>query len=154
MNYRKRWLGGGAALALSVLVVPLASAQQWSAEQREVWAFIEDCNAQFVAKNEAGVLDCFHDDFSGWRYGDTVPRTKQTIAEFLPIDLEGESLALDLRPISIRVFGNFAIAHYFLSEASRNASGEVERQQMIWTDVLLKQGNRWYWVADHGGNID
>lgn len=153
MKHRRLGFVASVALAATVLARP-APAQELSAAQQEVWAFIETCNEHFAAGDETAVLDCFHDDFSGWRYGDTVPRNKRSVAKFLPVDLEGETLAYDLRPISIRVFGDFAVVHYFLSEAIRNPGGEVVRQKMIWTDVLLKQGNRWRWVADHGGNID
>jgi len=151
MNVRQTHL----ALALAAtFLAPLASAQEWSREQQEVWQFIVTCNEHFASRDEAAILECFHDDFSGWRYGDTVPRSKQSIAKFLPFDLEEESLAYDLRPISIRVFGDFAIVHYSLVAASRGSSGEVVRQKMIWTDIMLKERGRWRWVADHGGDID
>ena len=85
-------------------------AQEWSEEQLEVWAFIEECNEHFAAGDVERVLDCFHDDFSGWRYGDTVPRNKSSVEAFLPLDLAAETLAYDLRPISIVVFGDFGRA--------------------------------------------
>jgi len=131
-----------------------AEAQEWSAAQQEVWSFILSCNEHYVAKDETAILACFHEDFSGWQYGDTVPRSKASIAKFLPVDLEGETLAYDLRPISIRVFGDFAVVHYSLTQALRMPDGEVVRERMIWTDIMLKQGNRWRWVADHGGTIE
>ena len=138
----------------ALFISQLANAQEWSAAQREVWSFIQTCNEHYVAKDEAAILDCFHEDFSGWLYGDTVPRNKSSIAKFLATDLEGETLAYDLRPISIRVFGDFAIAHYSLTQALRMPDGELVREEMIWTDIMLKQGNRWRWVADHGGVIE
>ena len=153
MTVRMMCVAAIAVLATNVVTMR-ASTQELSPAQREVWQFIEACNEQFAAGNEAGILDCFHDDFSGWRYGDTVPRNKRSIAKFLPFDLESKILASDLRPISIRVFGDFAIVHYSLVEASRNPNGEIESTKMIWTDILLKQNNRWRWVADHGGTVD
>jgi len=153
MKSRSLFLAAGLACAMTGLVRP-ALAQEWSAEQREVWSFLLTCNEHYVARDLDKILDCFHDDFSGWRYGDRVPRNKESIAKFLPINLEGESLATDLRPISIRVFGNFAIAHYYLTEATRMPDGEVVRDKAIWTDIMLKEGNRWRWVADHGGPIE
>jgi len=153
MRCREIILGTAAAIMLGALTAP-ASAQELSREQQEVWDFIVACNDNFIAGNQSRILDCFHEDFSGWRYGDQVPRNKRSIEKFLPFDLQDDILAADLRPISIRVFGNFAIAHYFLAEVTESASGEAVRGNMIWTDILLKEGNRWYWVADHGGPID
>ena len=153
MKARKAFSVLGIAIAASTLAMP-AFAQQLSREQQEVWDFILDCNDNFVAGDEAAILDCFHEDFSGWRYGDQVPRNKRSVEKFLPFDLQDDILAADLRPISIRVFGNLAIAHYCLAEATEDSSGGVVRSHMIWTDILLKEGNRWYWVADHGGPIE
>ena len=131
-----------------------AIAQQWSDEQLEVWAFIQQCNEYFAAGDVERVLGCFHDDFSGWQYGDTVPRNKESIAAFLPLDLAAETLAYDLRPISIVVFGDFAVVHYASVSATQGADGEEVRQRMIWTDVMLRERGRWHWVADHGGAVD
>ena len=142
------------ALAVTAAVLaPSAFAQELSREQQEVWQFIQTCNEHFANRDEAAILDCFHDDFSGWLYGDTVPRSKQSITKFLPFDLETENLAYDLRPISIRVFGDFAIVHYSLVAASRGSNGEVVWENMIWTDVMLKERGRWQWVGDHGGTV-
>ena len=152
-NQRALHLSVGLALA-AVVVSPHASAQELSPTQSEVWQFIIDCDEHFMNENAEGILNCFHDDFSGWLYGDTVPRTKSSVQKFLPVDFEStEPMASDLRPISIRVFGNFAVAHYFLAWAYRDADGEVVRERMIWTDVLLRENGRWSWIADHGGVV-
>ena len=139
---------------VTLLVSPQMYAQELSPAQREVWQFIEACNVQYANENTEGILNCFHDDFSGWLYGDTVPRTKSSIEKFLPLDIEStEPLAFDLRPISIRVFGDFAVAHYFSASAYRDVDGEIVRERRIWTDVLLRENGSWSWVADHGGVV-
>ena len=138
----------------TVLTSSEMSGQELSPAQRELWQAVETCVDNFVNENLEGVLDCLHDDFSGWEYGDTVPRTKSTFAKFSPLDFEStEILALELRPISIRVFGDFAVAHYSSVSAIRGADGKIVRERARWTDVLIRENGRWLWVADHGGVV-
>ena len=140
---------------LSILCLSSASlAQDLSPEQAEVWQFINECNERYFNEDEAGILDCYHNDFIGWRYGDPVPRTKDTLRSFLPSELETtEPVAYDLRPIAIRVFGDVAIIHYSIKWREELADGSLGTTDMIWTDTALREGNRWRWIGDHGGAI-
>lgn len=65
-----------------IIASPQVPAQDLSAAQSEVWQFIEACNVHYSSEDLEGVLGCFHEDFSGWRYEDTVPRSKTSIANF------------------------------------------------------------------------
>jgi len=140
---------------LAITAPSVLSAQELSAAQREVWQFIEECNQRYFEEDPNGVLSCYHDDFAGWQYGDAVPRTKDSVRKLLASEFEAsEPVAYDLRPIAIRVFGSFAVAHYSAEWVQKNSAGEVMTLQMIWTDILLKEGNRWSWVGDHGGTVE
>jgi ketosteroid isomerase-like protein len=131
------------------------AAQEWSAAQREVWEAIEECNRRYVEEDSTGILACYHDDFVGWRYGDPVPRTKDSIRTLLPAELEAaETIASDLRPIAIRVRGDVAVAHYAIRWVEKDAKGEMATLRMIWTDTLLRENGRWRWLADHGGTVE
>ena len=136
------------------LTSPQAFAQEFSDEQMEIVEAIEDCNDAFLDEDLDDILDCFHDDFSGWAYGENVPRNKTTAEKYVPLDIEqNEPLQYDFRPISIRVHGDFAIAHYFLLWTYRGADGEVVTENNIWTDILLKEDGDWSWIGDHGGPV-
>jgi ketosteroid isomerase-like protein len=113
-----------------------------------------ECNEAFDDEDVDDVLDCYHDDFTGWLYGDNVPRTKAASEIFIPtyFDLE-EPLAYELRPISIWVEGDFAFAHYFLRLTYRDANGQVVDERQNWTDILLREDGDWFWVGDHGGVV-
>ena len=139
---------------VTLLVSPQIYAQELSPAQRELWQALEACVDNFVNEDLEGVLDCIHYDFSGWQYGDAVPRNKDYFEKFSPLDFEStEVLAHELRPISIRVFGDFAVAHYSSVSAIRGADGEIVRERARWTDVLIRENGRWRWVADHGGVV-
>ena len=57
-----------------------------------------------------------------------------------------------LRPIDIKVHGDFAVVHYFYVEVLVDADGEETTEKGRWTDVLMKQNGKWVWIADHGGS--
>ncbi len=141
-----------AVAALLVALPSVVRAGEWSAEQKEVWEAIETCASHFEAKDEEAVLDCIHDDFSGCLYSQPVPRSK---ASFEKVGLyfmkTRDIVASDLRPIDIMVYGNFAIAHYFFVEVSKDQNGKESTEQGRWTDILIKEDGKWRWIADHGG---
>jgi ketosteroid isomerase-like protein len=146
-------LAAVAALLFS-LVSTRTAAQQWSAEEQEVWQAIEDCHARWRQKDMQGVEDCFHDDFVGWRSEDLVPRTKNTHRIFGPVQMEsGTLVAVEIRPVAMGIFGNVAIAHYSLHGIFRSNEGVDTIYQERWTDVLMKEGGQWRCIGDAGGQV-
>lgn len=43
-------------------------------------------------------------------------------------------------------------AHYY-TQVVKNAEGKEENVEGRWTDILMKQGDRWVLIGDHGGRI-
>ena len=142
-----------AVVAVGVLWPATVVGQELSPEQQEVWQFVEGCQEALAAGSEAA-FDCFHEDFLGWAYLDLVPRTKEAERKFSRLRFETtEVRGYDLTPIGIRVHGDFAIAHYYLQSVVRGQDGQDVEQRVRWTDVLVKEDGRWYWIGDHGGPI-
>ena len=143
-----------AAVFMCGIVLVLAKAvsgQELSPEQAEVWEFIESCQERYGSE---AWFDCFHDDFSGWLYQDLVPRTKDGERKFSRILFQTtDTRVSEVRPISIRVHGNVAVAHYYLQSVVRGQDRQDFEERMRFTDVLMKTNGRWQWIADHGGPI-
>jgi ketosteroid isomerase-like protein len=59
--------------------------------------------------------------------------------------------AIELRPIEVRAYGNFAFAHYVVIIVEGQSDGSLRTYEERWTDILLKENDRWYWIGDHGG---
>ncbi len=141
-----------ASLAMIVVLPLSASAQTWSPEQQEVWRAVQGCWAHFANENLDAALACHHKDFSGWLYGEPVPRDLNTTRTMVPYFFETRNTrAYELRPIAIRVHGNVAVIHYFYTEIQQLADGSENIEQGRWTDIMLKQDGKWVWIADHGG---
>lgn len=141
-------------LLFSTLLVIAASgvlAQEWSAEQKEVWNNVETYWDLLAKGDIDGFLTYFHDDFSGWQNAAPLPDKKSDRVKMIKFfSASSESLYHDIRPVAITVHDNMAIVHYFYTDVS-SMDGEVEMMQGRWTDILVKDGDRWIMIGDHGG---
>jgi len=130
-----------------------ANAQQWSSEQKEVWAGIEKY-WEVSSKNDAnGFLSYFDESYIGWSYQSKVPQSKANTGKWIKHDFKKNSNVLyTLTPVSIWVKGDFAFANYFYAQIEKNKeSGKEESSSGKWTDILMKKGGKWVLIGDHGG---
>ncbi len=135
-----------------VLAFPVNTrAQEFFGAEREVWDFIERC----ADTDDFGEFRaCFHDDFSGWNYNESMPRgvgNLETIGRYM-FD-QADVRAIELRPIEVRAYGNFAFAHYVVIIVDGHPDGSLRTYEERWTDILIRENDRWYWIGDHGGPV-
>ena len=143
-------LGG---LCLCVLFSQEGRCQTWSAEQQEVWQTVESYWQCYAAGDAACFLTYLHDDFSGWTNTNAMPRDKGDMARYLPRGFETtETVLHDVTPVGITVHSNVAVVHYYYTRTFVDRSGAQHGDSGRWTDVLLRQGNRWVMIGDHGGS--
>lgn len=148
----KRCLASLVALGLCLGVPTAAQAQNWSPVEKEVLQAIETCLETVRSKNLEGFMACHHDDFLGWDNGMPGPRDKSFARGSTSLNFAaGDLVAWSIQPLGIRVHGNVAIVHYYGYYAEREKGGKETRTRYRWTDIMLKQGNKWVWIADHGG---
>jgi ketosteroid isomerase-like protein len=127
------------------------SAQEWSAAQQDVWKVVNNYWAVLAKGDVAGFLEYFHPDYLGWDDNSPLPSTKTDIQKWLQLEMAGSKiLAYDIKPVGIRVFGDFAFADYYYSFASE-MDGKKKMEEGRWTDILMKQGGKWLIVGDNGG---
>ena len=134
-------------------LIPAVLSQELSPEQQEVWQFIENCQDAIAAEDDQA-FDCFHDEFIGWFYPDLLPRTAEAQREFMAIQFDTTEIpAAYVTPIAVQVYGDFAIAHYFVRYVIRSQDGTDTEARDRFTDVLIKENGNWKWISDHGGPI-
>jgi ketosteroid isomerase-like protein len=140
-----------AFLALMVLLPISAPAQQWSAEQQEVWQAVVDCWAAYDAGNRAASEDCFHEDYSFWWAEDVLPFGKHVVREYHAnfTDLN-QTVMYDRRPAGIIVRGDCALVHWGVRGFTRDADGNqdewVERISMM----MIKKDGKWRYLGGGG----
>lgn len=137
-----------AALLSSLLLPSAAFAQDWSAEQQEVWEFELGCQ-----ESKEAWIDCFHEDYVAWAdlsLGVPFRKADNEAIGGRSWD-DNEQLFVHLKPVEITVRGDFAVALVVYTNTVRNrATGEVVTTTQAWTDICIKEDGRWYWIADHG----
>ncbi len=142
------------AVPLALVLMPwtVASAQEWSPAQREIWQVEQACWEHYTTKNLEAGMACFHDDYVGWSFDMPVPGNKADARAFWTRDFAAMDVVwYNLKPVSIKVYGTVAVVHYYFWMTTRSADGDDTTVTGRWTDVLMKQGNRWAWIADSGG---
>jgi ketosteroid isomerase-like protein len=142
------------SLALAFVVVSPVVAQEWSAEQKEVWAFEVAYWKAIAAPDAASALAMMHDSYRGWNYPSSVPGTKESAkASFAHFSTTTKNFLHFPTPIAILVQGNVAVVHYYIGFHGTNEKGEHESSQDRWTDTLIKEGGKWLLLGDHGGDV-
>lgn len=141
-------------LTVTVLLLMAVSlfAGEWSAEQKEVWKNVQTYNDLIVNGDVEGFLSYFHEDFSGWHYGSKIPQGLEARAKYIRhFAPQSKTLFSNLTPLSVKVYGDMAIVHYFYADLSKRGDEKEKMESGRWTDILKKQGAKWMLIADHGG---
>jgi len=126
-------------------------AQTWSPAEKEVLQAIDDCLRAYKEENLEAWMACAHDDFVGFRYGS--PNTWNNADLLKNVNWENEDLIeWWIKPLAIRIVGDVAIIHYYGYSLDRDKDGKETRSRSRWTDIMVKQGGKWVWIADHGGS--
>jgi len=142
-----------AILGFGLFSLGLLQAQDAGDESADVWATVE---AQWNAEEKGRkdwIDDLLTEDFAGWGKNSPAPRSKSSIAMWDRFsDQQGKMVAHELYPLSIIVHGDVAIAHYLYTSAYEESDGEVELSNGRFTDVLVRVGDGWQFIAWHGGD--
>lgn len=130
-----------------------ASAQSWSAEQQEVWKF-EEKQWQMARDKDLSWIDTMvHPNLSYWETGEAMPQNKTSLARWNKFNSASQTvLEQELFPISITITGNVAVAQYGYRVVRENHKKDRETVTGHYTDVLLKEGGSWRFIAWAGGD--
>jgi len=126
-------------------------AQEWSAEQLEVWKVISKVWEMEKAGDHSWA-DMLHDSYQSWPYESLIPMSKTATTRWLMAE-EGHFKILEqyLSPVGIVVVGDTAVVHYFHMTLTEWDDGERETSDGRATDVLTRTKDGWRivsWVGD------
>ncbi|OGP76196.1 MAG: hypothetical protein A2V86_03400 [Deltaproteobacteria bacterium RBG_16_49_23] len=112
-----------------------AFGQEWTAVQKEIWELEEARWKALTQRDLEGFVKYHHEDGAFWPYWSEEPLNLAKFKEFLsPI----EFYSAELKPISIKVFGNVAIVQYTCKYSTMG--GNVYSR---FTEVRMKQNGVW-----------
>jgi ketosteroid isomerase-like protein len=128
-------------------------AQEWSPAQKEVWKNVNDYWAVMAKGDLNGFLEYFHSDYVGWENGDVLPSTKEESRKWINYAYQGVKIPIyEIKPLAIKIYGDVAFVHYYYTTVKETQDGKKSTENGRWTDILLKQGNKWVLIGDHGGS--
>ena len=140
-------------LCITLLSTTQLFGQEWSEEQKEVWKNVETYWDLGVKEDLEGIMGYFHDDFIGWSNRRALPNNKASRRKSMSHSFETTTVLIqELQPVAINIHGNVAIVHYYYSELSKDVEGKENNASGRWTDILMKEGDKWLLIADHGGS--
>ena len=146
---RSLWLALPLAL---VLFASAASAQTWTAEQQELWK-LEDVQWKMSAEIDLTWIDkMVHPSISFWDNGEVAPQNKASLTRWNRYTT-GNSTVLEQEvfPISMTITGNVAVAQYRYKTARETYKKDKETVTGHYTDVFMKDGGQWKFIAWGGG---
>jgi hypothetical protein len=149
MKKRSALLG---ALSLAFLPV-LAAAQTWTAEQQEIWRLEEQQWQMSKDKDLTWIDKMVHPNISFWDVDQPGPQNKESLARWNRYTSAASTvLEHELFPISLTITGNLAVAQYRYAIVRENHKNERETATGRYTDVLIREGGRWLFIAWAGGD--
>jgi hypothetical protein len=136
-----------------MLLTTFASAQTWNAEQQEVWK-VEEQQWQMAKDKDLSWVDkMVHQNLTYWDVDQPAPQNKSSLVRWNRYNTSNATvLEQELFPISITITGNVAVAQYRYSIARENYKKERDTATGRYTDVLIKDGGRWLFLAWAGGD--
>jgi uncharacterized protein DUF4440 len=142
-----------AFLTSLVLAGSNLSAQSLNADQQEVWR-LEEQQWQMVKDKDPGWIDkMVHANVSYWDVDQPGPQIKASLVRWSRYGTANTTvLEQELFLNSITITGNIAVAQYRYSMARENYKKEREQVTGRYTDVLVKEGGRWLFIAWAGGD--
>ncbi len=131
----------------------VAAAQTWSPEQQEIWHFEEQQWKMSAEKDLTWMDKMVHANISYWDTEQPAPQNKASLARWQRFGNSNTTvLEQELFPIAITITGNIAVAQYRYSIVRENYKKERETATGRYTDILVKDGGRWMFLAWAGGD--
>jgi ketosteroid isomerase-like protein len=137
------------------LVFSTAFAQETRDDEADVLLTIERAWEANRKGDHDDFDDMLADNFMGWSKSSPAPRGKTSTSRWHRLNDEiGRLLRYELYPLWITVQDDTAVAHYLYSVAVKNKDGEIKMSNGRYSDVLMRSGDGWKFVAWHGGKDD
>ena len=134
---------------LSLLTTMGTAAQQWNADQLEVWDFEQRCWQMGQDQDLEARRDCFHEDYVGWYATDPAPMPYNDAVHGRWLETN-RHIAFNMTPHTIMIHGDVAIVHLSGFIVGPGSDGKDVVSWEHWTDIALREDGRWSWIADHG----
>ena len=122
-------------------------------DQQDVWKLEQQQWKLAAAKDTSWIETMVHPNLRMWETGAPMPRDRASLQRWARYDnSNGTILEYELQPISTTITGNVAVVQYYYMMARENDKKERERATGHYTDILIKEGGQWLFIAWAGGD--
>ena len=140
-------------LASAALVLAGFTGSAWADDQQDVWKVEQQQWKLSSAKDDSWIETMVHPNLRMWESGAPMPRDKASLQHWARYDdSNGNVLEYELLPISTTITGNVAVVQYYYMMARENLKKERESVTGHYTDILVKEGGKWMFIAWAGGD--
>lgn len=141
-----------AALA-AALSLAVSTGRAFADDQQDVWK-VEQLQWKLATSKDTSWIDTLvHPNLRMWEHGAPMPRDKASLQRWARYDnSNGTTLEYELMPISTTITGNVAVVQYYYMMARENYKKERESVTGHYTDILVKEGGKWLFLAWAGGD--
>ena len=131
----------------------IATAQTWSPDQQEIWRFEEQQWKMDAEKDLTWIDKMVHPNLSYWAADQPAPQNKASLLRWYRYGITNATvLEHEIFPISVTITGNIAVVQYRYSIARENYKKDRETVTGRYTDILVKEGGHWLFLAWAGGD--
>ena len=153
---KKVFLTACATCVFALLTQPV-QAQQWTAEEMEVWETIHQLWELEAAEDDAW-KDLIHPSFQSWSYHSPMPYDKEHTVHLVDAEIGlFKVLAQDILPVAIVIVDGTAVAHFYHTTLVEHSDGDQELFEGRSTDILVRTPDGWRfvsWVGDEIGESE
>ncbi|UCF68028.1 MAG: nuclear transport factor 2 family protein [Acidobacteriota bacterium] len=143
-----------AALVVSLALPSQLPAQEWSAEQQEVWSVIVESWDAIVAKDIDWTDTYVHPNAVVWGDDVPMPRNRSSVKKWERYSFQNSTtLVSEYSLAAMVVQSNTAVAHYYYSLGTEDAEGKPKTVHGRCTDILIIEDGRWLFLAWRCGDM-
>lgn len=129
-----------------------AFGDEWTPEQKEVWASIEGFWDSVKNGDIDGALSRHHDKMIVWLCENPDPSRKaQTRSEYYTLINRSVPTNIKLKPLEITIVGDVANVLYLSKWVSLNEELSSSCRAMV---TMIKQDNKWVWIGSLDSSCD
>ncbi len=138
---------------ITLLISTPAFSQETPGGHAEVWNNVKAYWHLWAERDLDGFMEYFDKGFSGWNYDNPMHMNKEATRKWLTLQFQSkEVMAYDISAIDIKIHDTIAVVHYYYSFLKKDTQGKEQKCTGRKSDILMKQGDKWLLIADHGGH--
>jgi ketosteroid isomerase-like protein len=152
-NIRMRFVGL-ILICFVVLFSNLLFGQEWSEEEKEVWAAVENWWQAWADGDINKIHSGMAEGFRGWRENFHAPYTTKEDQPWAERWIQNNKVVLQhLYPFSIDIHGDVAVVFLSYQIVLEQKDGSDKEEQGKWTEIYRKIDGKWLVIAETGFDI-